>query len=440
MRTRLIRALPWILVVVAAPAFTDCALKNDVQQVASGCDEFALGGTAVAQLNMNAKVKAFVQASSELKVVGDGIKADVKLACINIAKDLGETDRWSDDDSDGATSNGEKTGACDVVATKIDAIMTAGAQAGANFALEISGGECSVDVDVQVGCEAACRTDATCTEPSVEVRCAPAELTGQCSAECKAEAICQGRVDVAANCMGKCESDCVGSCAGELRGTTEGGCSGMCEGKCDGIATPAGGTASCTGTCEGKCALPAPAANCHGKCAARCNGTCKGECKLAAGAPVNCGASVDCKGGCTATYTAPKCETELTPPVCTGDTNCQASCSSRASANARCTPPTVVLIANVDATVDIAKLKATIEANLPKILLAARTKGQLTLRALQKVSATGQAVIDASGSLGGKEIACAGTAASASAKAAVSMSVSVNASVSVSSSCTAHSS
>jgi hypothetical protein len=155
---------------------------------------------------------------------------------------------------------------------------------------------------------------------------------------------------------------------------------------------------------------------------------------------MNCGVGVDCKGGCTATYTAPKCETELTAPVCTGDTNCQASCSARASANATCTQPTVVLIANVDATADIAKLKLTIETNLPKILLAAKAKGQLALRALQKVSTTGQAVVNAAGSLGGKEIACAGTAASASVKAAASMSVSVNASASVSSSCSAHSS
>jgi hypothetical protein len=155
---------------------------------------------------------------------------------------------------------------------------------------------------------------------------------------------------------------------------------------------------------------------------------------------VNCGAEVNCKGGCAGAYTAPKCETELTPPVCTGDTNCQASCSARASANAQCTPPTVTLFANVDATGDVAKLKATVEANLPKILLAAKTKGQLAVRALQKVSATGQAVIDGASTLGGKAIACAGTAATASAKAAASMSVSVSASASVSSSCTAHAS
>jgi hypothetical protein len=105
-----------------------------------------------------------------------------------------------------------------------------------------------------------------------------------------------------------------------------------------------------------------------------------------------------------------------------------------------CTPVTVTLFANVEATGDFAKLKATIEKNLPAILITARTKGQLAARALEKVAATGQAVVTASANLGGKAIACAGTAAEASIKASASMSISVNASASVSSSCTKNSS
>ncbi len=434
------RVVSLALMLASVGAATNCALKNDVQDAASGCDEFSAGGDAVASLNVDAKVKAFAQASSELKIVTDGIRLDVKQACVNIAKDLGETDRWSDKDDDASISNSDKTGSCDVAAARIDAVMTAGAAAGANFALAISGGECSVDAGVQASCEAACKADVTCTEATIETRCAPAELTGQCDVECKGEATCQGHADAAANCMGKCESECQGECKGELRGTVEGGCDGMCEGKCDGVATPKGGMATCTGTCEGKCTMPHAGAKCHGKCAASCNGTCKGECKLEATAHVQCGANVDCKGGCTASYAAPKCETELTPPVCTGDPNCQTSCSAQASANAHCTEPSVTLICNVDANGDIAKLKATLEANLPKILLAAKTKGQLAMRALQKVSATGQVVVKSASSLGGKAIACAGTAASASAKAAASVSVSVNASASVSGSASAHSS
>jgi len=440
MRLKTISSLPWIIAVAAVPVMSSCALKNDVQAAASGCDEFQSGGQAVATLEIDAKVKAFAQATAELRDLGNGIKADVKLACINMAKDLGEADRWSGDDTDDALSNAGKTGACDVAATKIDAIMTAGIQAGASFALETSGGECSVAADAQATCETACKTDVTCTEPTVEVRCPPAELSVQCDTECKANAVCEGRVDAEANCTGKCESECAGSCSGELRGKTEGGCMGMCFGKCDGVATPSGGMASCTGTCEGRCTQPHPMAMCHGKCASSCNGKCKGQCKLDATAMVQCGANVSCKGGCTGTATQPKCETELTPPVCTGDTSCQTSCSAQASAKATCTPLMLTLVFDVDATADLTKLKTTIEANMPAILLTFKTKGQLAKRALEKVAATGRAVVSASSSLGGKAIACAGTAAEASIKASASMSVSVSASASVSSSCTNHSS
>jgi len=243
---------PWIIVVAAVPMLGSCGVKNDIQAAVSGCDEFQAGAQAVAKLDVDAKVKAFLQASAELKEVSNGIKADLKLACINIATDLGETDRWSGDNSDSALTNGDKTGACDVAASKIDAIMTATTQAGASCALEVSGGQCTIDAEAQASCEAACKADVKCTEPTVEVRCPPAELSVQCDAECKADAVCEGRQDVAANCMGKCESECQGECRGELRGTTAGGCAGTCEGKCDGVATPAGGMVGCTGTCEGR--------------------------------------------------------------------------------------------------------------------------------------------------------------------------------------------
>ncbi len=439
MKTRAIAVLPCLLGLALIPVMS-CAVTNDVNQATSGCDEFTTGGSAVGNLNLNATVKAFTQASSDLKIIGDGMRGDIKTACINIAKDLGEQDQWSGDDSDSSIANDQKTGACDVAAAKIGAIMTAGASAGADFALEISGGECTIDADLQASCEATCKADQTCTEASTETRCTPAEVTGECDATCNALSVCEGRVDAAANCMGKCESDCEGTCAGELNGTTEGGCAGMCEGTCDGVATPAGGMASCTGTCVGKCTQPNPTSTCHGKCASRCNGTCKGECALDENASLNCGATVNCKGGCSTTYVAPKCETELKPPVCTGDANCQASCAAEASAHEVCTGPSVTLVCNVNATADIPKLKATLEANLPNLLLAADTKGQLALRAIQKVAATGQAVVNASGNLSAKDVSCAGTAAAASVTAAASMSVSVSASTNVATTCSSNAS
>ena len=440
MRTTIVTSLRCLVVLAAIPVVGGCAVKNDIQAAASGCDEFADGGVGVSALNVDGKVKAFAEASAELKSIGEAMRSDIKAACVHMATDLGETDRWTADDSDDSISNDKKSGACDVVAAKIDTIMSTATAAGADFALQVSGGQCTVDADVQASCEANCKTDVTCTEPGVETRCAPAELTGQCDASCAGGAVCEGQAAAAANCMGKCEAECQGTCSGELRGKTEGGCDGMCEGKCDGVVTPVGGVANCAGTCEGKCTQPKATAMCHGKCASSCSGKCTGECKLEAAAAMNCGANVRCRGGCSATLSAPECETELTPPVCSGDTDCQTSCAGQASAKAQCSPPTVTLVANVDATPDVAKLKATLEANLPSILLAAKTKGQLAVRALQKVSATGQAVVQASNSLGGKDLACAVTAASASVNAATSMNVSVNASANVSSTTSGHAS
>jgi hypothetical protein len=399
------------------------------------CGEFKHGGDAVATANIDGNVKAYVAAAADLRLLGDGIRGDVKAACINICRDLGEEDRWSDDPSDGSIANAEKTGACDVASARIEAIMTAGATASANFAIQIAGGQCAIAAEAQVACEETCKTDVTCTEATVEERCEPAQLVVACSAECKAEATCQGRVDRAANCMGKCQSECVGKCAGECNGVTTGGCEGTCEGKCDGAKTPAGGQAGC-GACEGKCSQCAPEANCQGKCASSCNGTCKGECKLDAGANVSCGDSIKCKGGCTGTFTEPKCETELVAPVCAGETTCQTSCSAQGSAKAECNLATITLLADLEATAEIAKLKATIETNLPVLLLTATTKGQLASRALDKVTAAADAAVSLSTRLDTKTIACAKTAAESSSKAKATMRIAVDASVSVTASCT----
>jgi hypothetical protein len=151
---------------------------------------------------------------------------------------------------------------------------------------------------------------------------------------------------------------------------------------------------------------------------------------------VSCGASIKCKGGCTGTFTEPKCETELIPPVCTGDTTCQTSCSAQGSAKATCDVALVTMLADLEATADIAKLKATIETNLPVLLLTAQTKGQLASRALDKVSAAGKAAMDLSTRLDTKTIACAKTAADAASTSKTSVSIAVKASVSVSASCT----
>ena len=82
-----------------------CGLKNDVQAAASGCDEFQTGGQAVATLEIDGKVKAFAQASADAQGRGQRHQREVKLACINIAKDLGETDRGPATIADSSLTN-----------------------------------------------------------------------------------------------------------------------------------------------------------------------------------------------------------------------------------------------------------------------------------------------------------------------------------------------
>jgi hypothetical protein len=133
-------------------------------------------------------------------------------------------------------------------------------------------------------------------------------------------------------------------------------------------------------------------------------------------------------------YTAPKCEGTLTPPMCMGDARCQGSCTGRANLTATCKPATVKFTFTGTSD-DLVKLQGAIEANLPKIWVAAKTKGPLAVEAGAKVVAAGAGAAEAAASFGGKAIACAGVAVSAMVSASASVSVSVMASASVSTSC-----
>jgi hypothetical protein len=388
-----------------------------------GCDELGRGVSAVANLDIDAKAKVFVQAAADLQNVTATMTAAVKTACGNIAQSLGATDTWSSlGGSDGVTA------ACNAAAAAINRVLNANADA--KISVIVSGGQCSVNADVQASCEGSCKADVNCQEPMIDVRCRGPNLSGQCSGTCNANATCEGSATVAANCWGTCSARCTGTCSGACEGTVTGGCAGTCDGKCDGVTAPAGGSATCTGTCEGKCsALPATA-TCAGKCAASCKGTCTGNCTLDATANVNCGASVSCKGGCSVAYTAPKCEAALDPPSCNGDASCQASCGARALLDAQCASPTVDVLVTGNA-MSVAALKATLEANLPTLWLFSRTDGPLAVTGAGKLAATGSAAVSAAAGKGSKTVACVGVAASTVASASAGVSVSVGASASV---------
>jgi hypothetical protein len=164
-------------------------------------------------------------------------------------------------------------------------------------------------------------------------------------------------------------------------------------------------------------------------------GTCNGSCKLDANAMINCGAMVNCRGGCSVAYKAPKCEGSIMPGMCSASASCKASCQSSAEVQAMCTPPSANLECSASASSDVTALVATLKTNLPAILAGLQTQGKLALDAAAQVKATGVTVVQNVTSLGGKAFVCATAAADASVKATASVSVSFNASAMVSGSC-----
>jgi hypothetical protein len=362
---------------------------SNIEQASSGCDELNEGASSISKLSIDGDTKAFVTASANLVSVATSTELEVLDACKAIDKDLKCTDTWSSLAPDAGAPDAETQAACQAAADKIKAILTA--DGGAGCQLVISGGHCTVDVDAQASCESTCTGMTSCTPGDITTECTPAEVTGECDGDCKANATCEGTVQTEAQC--------------------EGACQGECEGMCDSTA-------------------------CHGThCAGMCQGKCSGDCKLAADAQASCGANVNCRGGCTVAYKAPKCETTVTPPACKSSETCKASCTSNVEATSKCTPPGVSLDCGADVSADVQAVIDTVKANLPRIVLFVQSQSKIVLDAANQVVATGKIVANDVTTLGGKEIACAGAAVKADATASVSLQASFSASGSVSGSC-----
>jgi hypothetical protein len=394
---------------LAGAAGTSCVTtpgdNTGSTQSGLGCPEFKPGAAIDPNLKIDARVRAFAQASADLTGVSAEFKTTVKTACVGIASDLGAQDTWSAlGDSDDAISNSSGTGACDAARARIVAIMNA--HPDANFALAIERGECHVDFDAEAQCEAACASQTKCDPGTVDTRCDPAQLSVVCDTNCSAQAFCEGRPEVEANCQGQCEAECTGQCTG-----------------------------SCTDETGRR---TDDDASCHGKCKGHCSGACSGRCQIDVEGGIQCGANVSCKGGCTGHFTQPVCETECTPPKCTIDPSCFESCRATAAANLRCEPPTVKLLCNTAAGGDVARLAATIDKNLAVLVQFADAHGNVVLDEVQNLSVAGRAVLDASGDLDLKSVSCATAAAEALTKIAGTLQVSTQASAGVATDCSSH--
>jgi len=352
-----------------------------------------------------AKLKAATAAAVDLKGFADQIDADLKLACGNIAKDLGTGADFKDGKS-----------ACDAAMKGIaDAKGKLGV--GAKIAVVVKEPRCQADLNAYADCAGKC--DAKLSGGKAKVECEPGKLSGKCDASC------EGACDVSAGA--KCDGTCSGSCDAEIKGS----CSGTCNGKCDGKDSKG----ACAGTCEGKCD--------GGTVKGECKGKCGGECKLKAAA--KCDGT--CTGKCSAELKEPKCTGEVKPPEMSAD--CKAHCDTNVSAKMECTPAQVgvTITANGDAKA-LAALKGTLEKNLPLVLKVAIGMGERA----GKVAANGQAVVEGvsaniteiAGTGGGQAAltagqitACLGDTFKGAVSAAGSLKANVNVSVNVSASASA---
>jgi hypothetical protein len=226
------------------------------------------------------------------------------------------------------------TGAADFQA-KLAAKFKLDADAG--VAVKFEPAKCAVSAKATI--EATAKCDASVDPGKAEVTC-----SGTCEAEASVDASCDASATV--KCVGTApDLNCMGECKGTCQLDVAAACEGTCNGECSGTCSATNADGSCAGKCDGMCK-----GNCEASASASCSGKCKGECtytppdaKCEAGASVKCEAaakgSVKCDG---------KCDGEITPPKASAE--CEASAKADASVNVECTPPSVDVSYQLDAS------------------------------------------------------------------------------------------
>jgi hypothetical protein len=375
------------------------APDSDVIDVAEGCDEFQVGQELDPSLEVDPLVRQFLEATSDFSGASAELRDAVYVACSNIATDLGVADSWSSiEDLDERVHNDAGTGACDAASREVERRLIEAGGVEGSFAVAVTKGECHFDFARQRACEDACLVNAPCDPGTVETRCEPGSLSVICDTECSASARCLGTPELPANCMGVCESTCQGECRG-----------------------------ACIAP-DGTRTIDDP--NCRGKCSSSCNGTCRGICRVEA--PVQCGASVRCSGGCTGTFTDPVCTASYMPPSCMVDPSCIEACAADVAANAVCDPTQVEVFVDLVTSPELEPVVATLEANLPALIDAAELRGRVILAATEQLATVGEDLSGRLEELDGKSLACVGVAGGHIARAVQSATISVDASVDLS--------
>lgn len=387
---------------------------GDIAEGAQGCDEFDKG--EISKLDFSAKggaqlsgqIKAFLDASAQLKDATLKMEVGLVESCGQLGKDLGMKEEEVKGEAKGDGKTAEKI--CTAVAGKVKAMIDATAKG--KLTLKVEEPKCFADIDTMLKCFDECGSPVKGGQ--LEVSCKGGEISGKCEAQCKGSCT----VDAGAQCTGTCKGTCSGKCEANFTGT----CGGKCDGKCDGKASKG---AECKGVCEGKCDAKA-----DGQCGGTCEGSCSASCELKAAA--KCEGS--CRGGCSAEIKAPSCSGKFEPPEVSVD--CQVSCAAKAAANIKCDPPELKIAFTGQASVDAVKLVGALQKSMPKIVKIQLASGKRILEAVKAVGEAGVKLKDGAVKAGGKAVVCIGKALEATASASASIEVNVSVSAKVNGSAT----
>lgn len=419
-------AMPVVVLGLASPMLANCGVLGggkinagggvlgDIAEGAQGCDEFDAGDIAKLDFSakggaaLNGQIKAFLDASAQLKDATAKMEIGLVESCGMLGKDLGMKEEELKAEPKGDGKAAEKV--CTAVAGKVKAMVDATAKG--KITLTITEPKCFSDIDLMMKCFDECGSPIKGGQ--LEVSCKGGEISGSCEAQCKGSCT----VDAGAQCAGSCKGSCSGKCEANFTGT----CGGKCDGKCDGKASKG---AECKGVCEGKCDAKA-----EGQCGGTCEGSCSANCEIKAAA--KCEGS--CSGGCSVDLKAPSCSGKFEPPEVSVD--CQVSCAAKAAANIKCSPPELKVAFSGAATVDGVKLVGALQRSMPKIVKVQLASGKRVLEAVKAVGEAGVKLKDGAVKAGGKAVVCIAKALEATASATASIEVNVSVSAKVNGSAT----
>ena len=377
---------PILLIGLASPTLVNCDMLGSLPGM--DCPAMKDGNFANLKLEasaeVNAKLKGFLEAVYSL----DQLALEMETNLIASCGELGVAIGMSEAETKAEPSGGEGAKkVCAAVAAKVSGTLEAAGSV--SLSLDIGEPKCEVSVDAMMDCFADCGVE---IDPgSVEASCEGGEISGSCEGECSGGCT----VEAGAQCDGKCSGKCEGTCEGGAEGsasTDEGGGSGSAAAKCDG---------TCKGTCDASCEMTGKA-DCEGSCS----------------------------GGCSGEIKAPKCSGDFKPPSVSAD--CQANCSAKTAASASCTPPSIDIKVEGEASAEIETLVDGLQVALPKIINIQIGMGKKLIAQAETLVSMGAELPSIAASAGLSAVGCIAAAVEMSVSASASISVNVEASASVS--------